>query len=80
MKLFIKNHKYFIDTFPENSRNKSHKEIHKQAYFDLSKALSEGNIPVMLLPLYKEDGNAIFNFRQLLQDEIYVYEFTGIVS
>lgn len=73
MKLFITNKDRFHDCFPNA------KEIHKEAYNELAKALSKNCIPVTLFPGYKEEGVVILDF-VTRKGKIYFYEFVTTAS
>lgn len=73
MKLFITNRNEFERDFPNS------KEIHRQAFQDLQGALAGGNIPTILLPMYRPEGNVILDFVNKNQD-IYYYTYTSVVS
>lgn len=82
MKLFITNksklEKYF-DSLDERYFNS--KKIHQIAYNMLRESLSEGNIPVVLLPGYSNifDGVCVLDFKGF-KDDIYFYEFNATAS
>ena len=73
MKLFITNRSEFEEDF-ENS-----KQIHREAYQLLEGALAGGNIPTVLFPEYKRDGNVIFDFVNKNQ-EVYYYQYSTTIS
>lgn len=77
MKLFIKNKKYFQNTFNNLQLTK---EIHKKAFNELKLSIDVNNsIPIWLTPEYKEDGIVLFNLVSF-NNEMYVYEFNTTAS
>jgi hypothetical protein len=81
MKLFIINQGKFINDFPDggNSRSLSHREIHRSAFNTLSEAIAEGNIPLVLMPEYKDEGYVIFDFHSFKGD-VYFYTYSTTAS
>lgn len=75
MKLFITNKKELDQLFPENTDCKSSKEIHQEAYKELSNSLNiNSTIPLCLTPSYDQDGICLLDFVNKKED-IYFYTF-----
>lgn len=75
MKLFVTNKHRVEEIFGLELSN----TIHKRAYTMLSVALADNNIPMMLLPEYKDGGLAIFDFK-FFKGDVFFYEFATSVS
>lgn len=82
MKLFITNKSELDEQFPDNgnSRYRTAKEIHQEAYRQLNLAVNtKGVIPLCLTPSYGDTGMVLLDFINK-KDEIYFYEFTSTAS
>ena len=58
---------------------KTSKQIHQGAFNELSKNVSENNIPIIIATNYKYGGFAIFEFKSKKED-VYFYEFISTDS
>jgi hypothetical protein len=82
MKLFITNKKKLDDMFPNdgNTRYKTSKEIHQDAFRELELSInSKNSIPLCLTPDYKDFGCVLLDFINK-KDDVYFYEFTTTAS
>jgi len=82
MKLFITNKKELDERFPENgnTRYRSAKEIHQEAFQELELSIKAYNsIPLLLMPSYKDDGVCLLDFVNK-KDNIYFYRFETTAS